>query len=1149
MPSTLSVRRAEFRGHMIGQTKSVRPDSLSRLRRVFKRAEKSDGRPKVEGWRQFAQAYASSRGDEGLRQLTQDPPHPIASGPALAPLALLRDLQAEVARCQESTHEIRRRVSALADGRQASLLSIVEQTQRLENRQDIGALLETTIAATKALIDDPAAAAHKNDLSQLLRDLTQQSLLTAYPGLSNAARPFSSARLREGMKQAYGLMADPEDRNALRHDFRELAKMLRQANQGAAVLTWENGETTDLTGLKSEIESYVETWTWFAQADSLDGAATAVVAALRGLVDHVGARTAFESTSERLLVLLDASLTNEAAAAADLAPAFLERLTAVQKGAGAKPFPVLDALRACSVAIPFLERSGESPNIAENARAAEGLAALFDDLLNSDTPSEILTGYSPRLDSALLDVKKTAAERRALAFRNAERSRGMWDGESDDATIGRAHAATAARHELTKANRLLESLLITDRRSWSAPWRRRERQATLGRGGAASILKNKQFLNALRKRGGDTAGRDVALLLARISMLERDTLLLEQHVFGWRPSLKLDQSFAPNQEDGPLTHVGISSADLDEMGLTKGDQTVLEAEVIRLGDQGLLSVKDVVAVSRTINEAMKSLLKTRTTHHAIVDVAPTSSPVAARLIFEEFAHALAPAASAATPLDADLAAQISGRVREAEAGIAQNDSAPQAKPDDDFALSAETYHSAGLHILNAVRSRLDLDVKVHERRDRLAGNAEAYRLDPSQTRDLASAWTIKRALQAHQTEADQQDSIRALESLKRKGSLQELIDATLSLLKANTDITAIQQTEKSAIQQIVDDIVFLEETAPLLGRFEDETIDRLGERMDRSLAERGETNPGLVTFARRLIRMAILANWPARGDAAEAGYPASDYQKIKTTLQAWGLDVELFGPEIDSEACRPVSESLLKDWRVDLKGFARIDPVAEGTTPQKAKQPSPAQGRQELKNQAQAAIRSLVDELKNTEKVNLSSDFRVTGDTSRIIVDPSGLGYVRARLSAAKITQCLVEHCGDCYKLDLRLAKDCKLNFDGGLHLDLGEFGSFTTSAGVEGSGTLGRGVQLVFDVTDEGREALNGLLGKLIAGQVVTTSDWASASAASRLSDSVIKGGSERASPPLGILYSPERTGRGPERRLDRLGHRRGDAHKRAQP
>ena len=138
---------------------------------------------------------------------------------------------------------------------------------------------------------------------------------------------------------------------------------------------------------------------------------------------------------------------------------------------------------------------------------------------------------------------------------------------------------------------------------------------------------------------------------------------------------------------------------------------------------------------------------------------------------------------------------------------------------------------------------------------------------------------------------------------------------------------------------------------------------------------------------------------------------------------------------------------------------------------------------------------SLIESFQEGDKLDLRSGQRITLDSGKIPVEPSGLAGIKARLAMAGLAQFEIERGSSDYKVHLRTGLHGKANLDAVIGEKFG-FGdnfelSYEASAGVEGGGSRLTGVTLTFKGDADGCKALVDLVGKMVDGEKVTRKDW----------------------------------------------------------
>jgi hypothetical protein len=804
------------------------------------------------------------------------------------------------------------------------------------------------------------------------------------------------------------------------------------------------------------------------------------------------------------------------------AEAATHALVAVQSKLGTSPLPLGATLRAMGSAVPSLRDWATSPDPAKQHAAATSLATLAS-MLEDGEHLDFVLGHDASLNKAFLPLRQAHAERNAVATlstRHEVEGRDPPTEQEKDAVRGSARDAAALRLELSSANRQLERLLTTDRRDWRQPSTWGETGPALGDGSASVLRKDPAFINALRKRGGAKAGRDVALLVARISDLERRTLSLEKNMLGLHSRLDPDHLGSPDPEH-PLAHVGITNDDLAAMGLDSIAREQLIPRAIALNDQGLANVQDVVTTNKAVHDVAHSVFRNTLSQEAVATFARQQPAMRQRLLGELLAGAAnAPSAGTRNPMATDPNVMAHFRTQAAAARTMMLGNSGGTSRWDGLRDSAARYRDAEAEVTTQMGVLHDIDRQQDRARRNLAIDpGQGRTLDPSKPEGLQSAKAILQALDAN--EALLRDGSDAQAMTSRDAALEKLRGFDTARMhrpwhqKAAARLGLSERpdmSELAALRPRAEAIVLLRETAPRAKAAAQVKIEQQGAVMDQILTQRHDDNPAVAQWARQTIRAAVLASWPndapdrtiTDGVAASGFDPAANRDKIEGLLSQWGLDTSRFAPEIDQVLYGAIGPAELAAWRKEAAiplssappGSATSDPATPGLGSRAAEVPL---HRQTMDGESTGALRSIIEGMRSGDSLNLKTGQRVTLDSSKLPVEPSGLLGLRARLAAANVAECEIERGSSDYKIHLRTGGEGKANLDLIAGQAFGHFGKFEAGTGAEGSHARNAGVTLVFGNDDKGREALLALVDKMARGEDIGVTDWVDAKAVAR--------------------------------------------------
>src|SRR5262249_48856365 len=143
--------------------------------------------------------------------------------------------------------------------------------------------------------------------------------------------------------------------------------------------------------------------------------------------------------------------------------------------------------------------------------------------------------------------------------------------------------------------------------------------------------------------------------------------------------------------------------------------------------------------------------------------------------------------------------------------------------------------------------------------------------------------------------------------------------------------------------------------------------------------------------------------------------------EIAALLQGWGCDLDLFAPEIDAALARPIGLAELRQWQDETARQRPLRPPAEpgaGSRRSRRREAIGVGGR-EPDRRIRKQLLGLLETLQEGDKIGLKAGRRVTLDSGKIPVEPSGVLGGRARLAAARLGQFEVELGSEGYKLHL----------------------------------------------------------------------------------------------------------------------------------
>lgn len=987
----------------------------------------------------------------------------------------LRETVSAARGAAEDIAELRRAVAGERwDGRWAA-----KQAQLVDRQQTAAASIDKALATVGGLLKahaaDPEAV---RALEPLRATLVEQGIAVEFSGVTEAAaRPLPTDVLPQ--LKALAATLEPDDTVLVGTMAVDLGEAVRLAER--------DGSPEAMRGLARKVDALLAN---LATCEAAGG----------GRADETAEGAKAADALRRL-----ATAVRTKAGLADA----VEHLA--KASGGTPPLPVGAALRAMASGLPSLRDWGNSPVPVHNRDAAESLAALAEIVAGGEVPDTLL-GHDPAFDGAALALKTRWAENRAEQHLNQQHTmRNLPPPTADEVAAARGKGALAAtqRHELTVANRRLEGLLKTDRRVWNEPSTWGDKGLVFGQGAASAVRKDSQFMAALRNLGGKDAGRDVALLMARISDLELKTLTAEKQVLGLHPKLDL-AALAPRPGDprGPLAHLGVDRADLKQMGLTATDVAQLERQVVALAGQGLGNADEVRATTDAINDAVDRVMRSALAQNAFDDQAGHSTQSTARRLATDILRDVAGAHDGPVPKPTDQAV-VDGFNRQMVAAQATVLEKGGTEAMSELFAGAEAYRAAEHDIAAQLQAHKDVDQRLEvygevlaDARDRLGID-----VDPHKPKGLESAKALLRALDAQDALlANPADGAakarldRALDELKGfdAGTMRRPWHGKLSAFLGRAERPSLDDLAKYRLA--AEAIVYIREDAAKDKAIIRGQIEKQGAVMDDLLAARREAQPEATATARRAIRAAVLANWTAsnrefevKGGRVEGYNPAAKRAEIEGLLHSWGVNTDLFAPELDEALYGTLGKEDLAAWREDTR-FS--DDGRRAAKARGDKGVGVLVSRQGMDEATRRNLLSTLGSLQGGDRISVRVGERVTLDSGKLPVDPTGTLGVKARLAGAGVAAFEVEARADGYTLTLKGGFEGKAGADVVVGQGVGPVVKLEASAGAEATYASLAGATLRFPATADGREKLVALVQRMTEGKTLDAAAWAEAQA-----------------------------------------------------
>lgn len=353
------------------------------------------------------------------------------------------------------------------------------------------------------------------------------------------------------------------------------------------------------------------------------------------------------------------------------------------------------------------------------------------------------------------------------------------------------------------------------------------------------------------------------------------------------------------------------------------------------------------------------------------------------------------------------------------------------------------------------------------------------------------------------------------------------------LLKDKPDIDKLR-----GLSGVADKIVFVREGADAERKKIDERLPALTELRGELAAQRRTTDPTAFGTAEQMIRSAILAHWPGSnvtesvgsGRVVDGYEPMLHRDAIEKTLKSWGLDTEVFGPEISMALGGTLTRHDLKAWAEERRPIDPNTLLISGpdtrSIPKKLaesfvsflRETFSKQGvkdavgwlvnKKEMDADFQRDILAQMTTLKDGDKYDLKAGFKVSGTTGKIPVEPSATLGIRGKLAGSKISNLVIERGGDGWKITGRSGFQVQGGVDVVADHKLTDNLALGGSLGVEGTyGYLG-GSAFTFPDTVAGRDAFARLLTALVNGERPSPEIFEHTNDAARQKEHARKGG-----------------------------------------
>lgn len=717
--------------------------------------------------------------------------------------------------------------------------------------------------------------------------------------------------------------------------------------------------------------------------------------------------------------------------------------------------PLGDLVRQMRIGLPPIDWHGNLDNPAKMRVASGAISALAGMLRDGEVP-DLLIGSNARLNGELLAVKVGAAKIQAVAH---ERAKGIaLSPEQTKAAQNAGEKVATLRHELTLANRTLEDNLKTDRQTWWKPSTWGDTGAVFGEGAASSVRKDHAFMDALTKRGGDGAGQDMLLLIARVSTLEADVIRLEQEHLGLHEGF--DAAGLRRVFDGgtnPLRYLGIMNDDLDRLGIDPSRRDEIRDALKAIVGSAVVSMEQVEAATEQLNSARK-LLRSDLAQDTLKDFSASSlQAVGTALLHDILIDAYLMTGSVKDLGDVGTLTVKDGKVDGFFKLMAEGirvSTTPEGL--GALRLSGQTYQDVEGRIASLMGQRHGLEAQLKDVTAKI-GNASEESLSRSETAGLK------------ETKAALKDAIKAGDA--EIESLGAQLDA---IMTARREILGPQVREA-------------------------ETMIRTAVLAAWTQTEEGKWKaPGAELIFKN-------------GRIEQQLSPMAQRTQIEAMLKGWGLDVAAFAPEIDGALYGTIGVGDLHNWRSDIDFSAKFNRLKAERPDVKLLTTDHVMRRSDMDTVAKDAFRGLVEGMAPDDKLNLKVGQRITLDTLKIPIDPKGIAAMRFKLGVSMLDQLSIELGSDGFKLHVRTGHDVKgsgeavvgksLEVPGGKAYAEGSFG-------LEGSGGKLEGQTFKVPNTEIGRSKLVGLLMKMADNEEIQPSDFLFAGEVADSIERNVKGG-----------------------------------------
>ncbi len=338
------------------------------------------------------------------------------------------------------------------------------------------------------------------------------------------------------------------------------------------------------------------------------------------------------------------------------------------------------------------------------------------------------------------------------------------------------------------------------------------------------------------------------------------------------------------------------------------------------------------------------------------------------------------------------------------------------------------------------------------------------------------------------------------------------------------DLGAMSNEKREELRQIAEAIIYIREDAPKLRELARADVESYSGLLDELSATRRRANPDAIRQVTDMVRIAVLYEWKSKKSDYEAaggrlkeGFNPAGLdvrEKIEATLKTWGMDLDLFAPEIDEALHSRITPDDLIQWASDakwsdatLERYRAEHPKLLSTDTVAAAFKSVLHSftldgnlhRKAMDDETRKSLISILSAFQEGDKLDLKAGQKISLDTGKLPVEPTGLAGLKAKLSGSHIGQFEVERGSDGIKLHLRsgLAGTLGLDVIVGKKFDSkssilpkGIEGRAEFVGGVEGGGGKLTGVSISFKNDESGIRNLVDLVEKMIDGEKAKIGD-----------------------------------------------------------